>query len=71
MRRRYPVFPMTKPTPFRRSGLMGGFRLSTPSRYMGLSQRNAHAGISRSDVGLETKIISVDPHPRAEIDLLC
>jgi len=48
-------------------------RLNNPTRYIevgsGYSTKFARRAIR--DGGLQTKIISVDPHPRAQIDALC
>jgi hypothetical protein len=54
-------------------GLYGFIGERRPARYMeigsGFSTRMAHRAIT--DAGLETKLVSIDPSPRVEVDLMC
>lgn len=44
-----------------------------PGRYLEIGSGNSTKFVARakSDGGLETRIVSIDPHPRAEVDALC
>jgi hypothetical protein len=44
-----------------------------PARYLEIGSGNSTKFVARArdDGGLETRLISIDPHPRAEIDQLC
>ncbi|MEW6696864.1 MAG: class I SAM-dependent methyltransferase [Bacillota bacterium] len=53
--------------------IYGFLALHNPQRYFEIGSGNSTKFARRAiqDHGLQTKIISVDPHPRAEIDALC
>lgn len=51
-------------------GMLGAHQ---PARYLEVGSGNStkFARRAQQDLGLSTKILSIDPHPRAEIDALC
>jgi hypothetical protein len=59
--------------PFDAVSLCGLIAEQSPRRYIEVGSGNStlFARWAIRDMGLQTKIISVDPHPRAEIDTLC
>jgi predicted O-methyltransferase YrrM len=55
------------------ASLYGFLRLRAPRRYLEIGSGNStkFAARARRDGGLSTRIISIDPAPRAEVDELC
>jgi len=53
--------------------LYGLMRDRRPSRYFEIGSGNSTRFVARArrDGGLDTRIVSIDPHPRAEVDELC